>query len=99
MQQLIERVLRVRAGLAPDDRARRAFHGLAAAAHGLAVALHLELLQVGREAREVVVVRQDRVGRSAEEVAVPYANQSKQHWQIASDRRTPKMLVHGRAAA
>src|SRR5690606_40598476 len=63
MQQLVKRVLRIRSRLAPDDGARGALHGLARAPHPLAVALHLELLQMGRESTQVVVVRQHRMAR------------------------------------
>ena len=93
MQQLIKGVLRVRAGLAPDDRARRALDRLAAAAHGLAVALHLELLEVRRQAREVVVVRQHRVRRRLEEIPVPDPDEREQHRQALGVATLLEVLV------
>ena len=61
VDQLVERVLPVGAGLAPDDRPRRARDLVAAARDALAVGLHVALLKVGGEAVHVLIVRQDRV--------------------------------------
>ena len=98
VQHLEERVLPVRAGRAPYDRARRVIDGLAVARHALAVAFHLELLQVIREALEPHVVRQHRVRRGAEEVAVPHAEQRHDDRHVALERRAREMLVHAARA-
>ena len=95
VQQLVERVLAVGAGLAPVHRAGRVVDRLAPGGDRLAVALHRQLLQVGREALEVVGVRQDRLGRRAEEVGVPDRDQAEQHRQVAGHRRGAEMHVHG----
>ena len=60
----------------------------------LAVALHRQLLQIGREALQVLVVRQhgDRLG--AEEVGVPDAEQPHQHRQVPLERGGAEVLVH-----
>ena len=50
MEQLIEGVLAIGAGLAEDDRASDVIHGLAETVDGLAVGLHIQLLQVSGEA-------------------------------------------------
>ena len=50
VDQLVERVLPVRAGLAPEDLAGVGRDGRAVPAHGLAVRFHRELLQVRGEA-------------------------------------------------
>ena len=77
VQQLVERVLAVGAGLAPDDRRRSCTStGVAVAIDALAVALHVELLQIGRQPLQVLVVRQHRVRLGAEEVGVPDAEQA-----------------------
>jgi hypothetical protein len=60
MDELVEGVLAVGAGLAPVDRAGVPCHSLAALRHVLAVALHRQLLQVGRESLQVLLVRQHR---------------------------------------
>ena len=53
VEQLVEGVLAVRAGLAPHDRSGVDRHRSAVSGHALAVRLHLELLEVGRELAEV----------------------------------------------
>src|SRR5207249_6869966 len=60
VQQLEEGVLAIVAGLTPDDRRGLPLDRLAIERHGLAVALHLELLQVGREAAQRV-----KIGRAS----------------------------------
>eukprot|EP00962_Isochrysis_galbana_P029201 scaffold9325_cov97-Isochrysis_galbana.AAC.1 len=77
VHQLVEGVLPVGAGLAPDDRSRLDRHSEAVAPHPLAVGLHVGLLEVCREAVHVLVVGQDGVRLGPEEVAVPDA-QSRQ---------------------
>src|SRR5262249_16054845 len=52
VDQLIEGMLPIRARLAPDDGARLVVHMPATQVDMLAVALHLQLLEVGRKARE-----------------------------------------------
>src|SRR6202040_2537943 len=56
MDQLEERMLSVGAGLAPVDRPGLVIHAFAIERNVLAVALHRELLQVGREAFEILIV-------------------------------------------
>ena len=94
MDQLIIRVLTIRAGSAPYDRAGLHADGRAVAIDGLAVALHVELLQIRRELPELVAVRQYDMGLRAQEVAVPDADQAEQYWQILGERCGPEMLVH-----
>jgi len=71
MDQLIERVLAVGAGLTPVDGTRIGAHRLPVESHLLAVTLHRELLEVGGEALEVLLVGQHRDRLRAEEVVVP----------------------------
>ena len=66
MQHLKERMLRVRPRLPPDDRRRGKIDALALERHRLAVAFHFQLLQVRRQAREALVVRQHRERRVVE---------------------------------
>src|SRR6266446_7158513 len=61
----------------------------------LAVALHVELLEVGRQVPKVVIIGQDCYGLSAEEVVVPDANESQQHGQVTLKGSRAEMLVHG----
>ena len=78
VDELIEGVLAVRAGLAPHDRTGLVVDPLALQRHVLAVALHVELLQVRGEAGEVLVVGQHRHRLSVEEVVVPQAEEAEQ---------------------
>jgi hypothetical protein len=73
VQHLEEGVLRVVAGFAPDHRRRLVTCRFTGEIHGLAVAFHVELLQVGREAPQASVVRQHRERRQLQQVDVPRA--------------------------
>ena len=77
VDQLEVGVLAVRARRAPHDRSGRRAHRRSVAGHALAVGLHVELLEVGREACQVVAVGQDRVRGGAEEVGVPDPDQAR----------------------
>lgn len=95
VQQLEEAVLGVGGRLAEQDRARRVLDVLARASDGLAVALHRELLQVRREAVQVLVERSDQVSLRAEEVAVPHAQQTGNGGDVLLQRGLAEVLVHG----
>ena len=82
VDQLVEAVLAVRARLAPVDRARLDVDRRRVDAHALAVRLHRQLLEVGGEALEVLVVREHGGGLGAEEVRVPDPEQPHQHGQV-----------------
>ena len=95
VDQLVVGVLSVGARLAPDDRAGLvAGDGPALAVHRLAVALHVELLQVGREALQVLAVGQDRHRLGAEEVVVPEPEEPEEHRDVRLERGGAKVLVH-----
>ena len=93
VEQLEEGVLGVVARLAPDHRARAPPHRLAVPRDALAVALHLELLQVGGKAMQPPVVGQDHLARGALQVLVPHGDQRQQHGQVVRERRRAEMLV------
>ena len=78
VDQLVEGVLAVGPRLAPEHLAGLRGHRRAVVADALAVGLHGELLQVRREAVQVLRVRQHGVGRGAEEVHVPDVEQAHQ---------------------
>ena len=94
VDELVETVLAVRAGLAPIDRARVGVHAGAVELHGFAVAFHRELLEVGGEALEVLVVGQDSDGLRAKEVIIPNTEQAVQNGEVLMERRGAVMLVH-----
>ncbi len=98
MDELVVRVLAVRARRAPHDRTGVGADRVAVEVDGLAVRLHVELLQVRGEPRQVVVVRQHGMALRAEEVAVPDAEQSEQHRHVAFERRRAEVLVDRRGS-
>ena len=83
VNQLIERVLAVGARLAPFDRTAVVVERAALAIDALAVALHVELLQIGGQAQQVLVVGQHRVALRAEEIRIPDAEQPERERQVA----------------
>ena len=64
--------------------------GSPSAADRLAVALHLELLEVCGKPREMIVVRQHRVRRRLQEIPVPDPDEREQNGQASRDRRRSK---------
>lgn len=72
VDELIEGVLAVGAGLAPHDRTRLVVDGPARSRDVLAVALHVALLEIRGEPVQVLVVRQEAVGFRSVKISVPY---------------------------
>ena len=95
MQQLVERVLTVGTRLTPDNRRCLTDYGLAVAGGMLAVAFHGQLLQIGRETRQITLVGQHRLSAGAEKVVVPYGQQPHQGRHVAFDGGVTEVLVHG----
>src|SRR4030088_244320 len=71
MDHLIERVLTIGSGLAPVDRSRLVINFDSLKRDVLAIALHSQLLEIGREALEVVLVRKHSNGLRAKKIVVP----------------------------
>ena len=67
--------------------------------HALAVALHLQLLEIGGKAREALVVGDHGLRGVAEDVAVPDAEEPHQHRDVLVERRLAEVLVDVVAAA
>ena len=93
VDELVERVLAVGAGLAPEHLAGLRGHGRAVPADRLAVGLHGQLLQVRREAVQVLGVREHRVRVRAEEVDVPDVQQAHEDGHVLRERRRRDVLV------
>mmetsp|Transcript_52146 Transcript_52146/g.114011 ORF Transcript_52146/g.114011 Transcript_52146/m.114011 type:complete len:228 (-) Transcript_52146:13-696(-) len=98
VHQLVEGVLAVRAGLAEVDGAGADGHLGAVHGHALAVALHVELLDVRHEAHKRLAVRQDRAALVAEHAAVPDLEQAHEQGQVLLLRSRHEVLVHGAPA-
>ena len=93
VDQLVEGVLAVGPRLAPEDRPGRVVDGLPVEADVLAVRLHGQLLQVGGEALEVLLVGQHGDGLGPEQLRVPDVQQTHQRRQVALVRRREEVLV------
>src|SRR5207244_2347259 len=79
MDELIERMLAVGAGLAPINRPGLIVDWRALERDVLAIRFHRELLQIGGKALQVLLVRQHRDGLRAEKVVVPDSEQAHQN--------------------
>ena len=95
VDQLVEGVLTVGAGFAPEHLARLACHRRTVPAHRLAVRLHRQLLQVGGEPVEVLRVGQHRVAGGAQEVDVPDVQQPHQQRHVVCRIGCAEVLVDG----
>ncbi len=94
VDQLVKGMLAVNAGGTPDDRAGVVVHGFALQGNTLAVALHVALLQVGRQFAQVVVVGQDRVAAGIEKITVPDTQHGQDDRHVLFERGLLEMQVH-----
>ena len=94
MDELIESVLAVGAGLAPDDGAGLVIDFFALLGDVFAVRFHIALLEISGEAGKILVVRQNGLGLGAVEVVVPDAEKSHDDRHILLEGRGAEMLVH-----
>src|SRR5687768_5628345 len=92
MDQLIERVLSIGSRLAPNNWSGGIINERSVARHTLAIALHVSLLEVGRQTVQVLIVRQDGMSLSPEKIVVPNPQQTEDHRQIFLQRRRAEML-------
>ena len=73
MDQLVESVLSVRTGFAPDNRTGLVSDGLSAAVNLFTIAFHVALLEIGGKAVKVLVVWQNGLAFGAKKIIVPDA--------------------------
>src|SRR6266702_7109639 len=99
VNELVEGMLPVGAGLAPDDRPRLIVDGSALQVDMLAVAFHIELLQIGAQVLEILIVRQDRHRLGSEEVIIPESDQAQQDRQVLLKGGCAEVLIHSMEAA
>ena len=94
VQQLEVGVLTIGAGLAPDHRAGAVVGACAVQCDGFSVAHHIELLQIGRETVQILVIRSDGMAARSEEVRVPDAEQRQDDRHVGLQRRASEMQIH-----
>src|SRR5215469_6394501 len=94
VNQLIERVLAVGSGFAPVNRAGLVSHPLAGERNVLAIALHRQLLKVSGKTFQVLLVGQHSHRLRSEEIAVPDAQETHQHWQVVLEGSGAEVFVH-----
>jgi len=94
VEKLEEGMLAVGPGLPPDDGARLVGDLLAVSIDGLAAALHVPLLKIGREAVHVLIVGHDGFCLGAEEVIVPDPEEGQDDRYVFMKRGISEMPVH-----
>ena len=94
VDELVEGVLTVRARLAPVNGAGIVIDVMSVERDALAIAFHGQLLEVGREALEILFVRQHRRRLGVEKISVPDGEKSHQNRQVFPERRGAEMFVH-----
>ena len=97
MDELEKGVLAIGAGFAPHHWACRRIGWRAVQLDVLAVALHLQLLEIGREAPESLIVGDHAVRGVTQDVAVPDAKEPHQDWDVPFDRRRTRSARRSRS--
>src|SRR5215469_13388023 len=83
VNKLVEGMLTIGTGLAPDNRSGLIVDGVAFQIDVLTIALHIKLLQISAQTIEILVIRQNCHSFSTEEIIIPDTNQPKYHRQVA----------------
>src|SRR6267142_3367665 len=94
MDQLIERMLSVSAGLAPKDRTGVIGNLFSVKGYVLAVTLHRQLLEVRWEPFQILFVWQDRDRLRIKKVGVPNSKQTEENRQVPIKRLCAEVLIH-----
>src|SRR5262245_28415606 len=87
-------MLAVGTGLAKIDWSRLTGYGRSVERDVLTIALHRQLLEIGRKPLEVLIVGQNGDGLSTKEIIVPDGEQPHERWQVSLEGRRTKMFVH-----
>src|SRR5215831_9099083 len=75
VNQLVEGMLAIGAGLSPDDRAGAIGNRLAFTVNALAIAFHITLLKIGGKAMHVLIIRQNGFSLGTKKIGVPQTYQ------------------------
>src|ERR1700733_3643775 len=95
VDQLIERVLAIGTGLAPVDWPGLIVNLLPLERHVLAIALHGQLLEIGGEALQILLVGKHCNRLRIKKRVVPEGKQTHYNRQVAVEWRGAEMFVHG----
>src|ERR1700730_18055302 len=82
VDELVERMLPVGSGFAPEDGSRLIIDCSPVQRHMLAVRLHRELLQISWKPLEILIVGEDADGLRTEKIVVPDSEQTHQDRQV-----------------
>ena len=93
VEQLEERVLAVCARFSPHHRTCVPRHGLPVSPHEFAIALHVGLLQIGRQPTKVFGVGQHGVGAESEGILIPVSEKGEKHGHILFKGSVSHVLV------
>eukprot|EP00981_Chlorochromonas_danica_P015880 scaffold14720_cov172-Ochromonas_danica.AAC.5 len=93
MDQLIERVLAISAWFSEDDLAAVEGQDRAIRADALAIALHIQLLDMRSEPPQRLSVGENGLSRVAQEGRVPQGEQTQQNGQVLTERSLEEVLV------
>src|SRR5262249_49760137 len=94
MNQLVEGVLSIGARFTPDDWPCAVVYPVTMNGDAFAVALHIALLKVSREARQVLVIGQDGVRLCAEKVVIPDSEQAHDNRNVFLEGRGTEIFVY-----
>lgn len=94
INELIERMLAVRARLAPNNLTSLVVDDVAVAIDALAVAFHIDLLEISGKTAHVLVISENRLSFGAPEIIVPNAKKRHQNWNIFAIRSAAEILVY-----
>jgi hypothetical protein len=94
VKQLVERMLSVGCGFTKEDWASRVFDVVTTSSNCLSVRLHGELLEISREAVEILIEGRHEMGLSTKKVGIPDAQKTADHGNILLKRGLLEMLVH-----
>ena len=94
MNDLVKRMLAIGTRLSPIDWAGLTDDLGPLKCDVLAIALHRQLLEISREALQVLIIRKDRHSLCIKKVVVPNTQKPHEYRQVAFERGSAEMLVH-----
>ncbi len=94
MKQLEHRMLRIGADPAPGDRRGLLRHRLSFESHRLAVRFHFELLQIGRQKPQPLVIGEHRARLAAQAIGVNLVGEGREQADIVGAVGEAEMAVH-----